>query len=148
MLLDWVSSAEAQRFADLATRIVDTVTDLGPLDRDESGLALEAARRTLDSEIVRWTVGKETTLTEKGDVYGREWETERFEGILDELAETEFEKNLIYTALKQGCTSVRDIQALTHLDLARISYHMSDMERTGLVEFKGMADHKPKFAAV
>ncbi len=148
LLLEWVSSAEAQRFADVATSIVDTVTSLGPLDQEANGLALEAARRTLDSEIVRWTVGKETTLTQKGDVYGREWNPEQFEDILDTLAGTEFEKSLIYTALNRGCKSVRDIHGLTHMDLAKISYHMSDMERTGLIEFKGMADHTPEFVAV
>ena len=148
LLLEWVSSAEAQRFADVATRIVNTVTELGPLDRDANVLTLEAVRRTVDSEMVRWTVGKETTLTEKGDVYGREWDPGAFKRILDTLAGTEYEKNLIYTALNHDCTSVRDIGAVTGMDLARISYLLTDMERIGLIEFKGMSDHQPKFAAI
>ncbi len=146
--LEWVSSAEAQRFADVATSIVDTVTELGPLDRKKNNLALQAVRRTLDGEIVRWTVGKETALTDKGDVYGRSWDQDRFEATLDSIAQAELEKNLIYEALNQGCTSVREVASLTGMKLARISFVMADMERTGMIEFKGMEDHKPQFAAV
>jgi F420-non-reducing hydrogenase iron-sulfur subunit len=148
VLLEWVSSAEAQRFADVATSIVDTVSELGPLDRTANDLALAAARRTLDGEFVRWTVGKETALTSKGDVYGRSWDLERFEAILDSIAGAELEKNLIYEALSRGCTSVRDVASMTGMELARISFVMADMERTGTIEFKGMVDHKPQFAAV
>jgi hypothetical protein len=146
--LQWVSSAEAQRFADVATSIVQTVTDLGPLDRDGLGFFLDAARRTVDSEAVRWTVGKERLITKQGDVYGRSWDAERYEAFLDGVARDELEKNLIYVALQRGCKSVRDVASMTGLELARISYIMADMERTGMVEFKGMKDHKPEFAAV
>jgi len=143
-----VSSAEAQRFADVATTIVDTVIGLGPLDRDKAGMALDAARRTLDGEFVRWTVGKEKLITDHGDVYGRSWDAERFESIVDSIAGSELEKSLIYVALQQGCTSVREVATKTGMDMARISFLMADMERTGMIEFKGMTDHKPQFAAV
>ncbi len=146
--LEWVSSAEAQRFADVATSIVDTVTELGPLDRKDKELALAAARRTVDGEIVRWTVGKETALTDKGDVYGRSWDIERFEAILDSVAGAELEKHLIYEALNRGCTSVREVASMTGMELPRISFVMADMERTGMIEFRGMENHKPQFAAV
>jgi hypothetical protein len=146
--LAWVSSAEAQRFAEVATAIVNDVTELGPLNRDKAGMALDAARRTLDGEFVRWTVGKEKLITDHGDVYGRSWDPERFESILDSIAGAELEKNLIYVALQQGCASVRDVASKTGMDMPRISFLMADMERTGLIEFKGMTDHKPQFAAV
>lgn len=118
------------------------------MDRKALDLPLEAARRTVDNESVRWTVGKEKPITEHGDVYGRSWDVESFETFLDSVARDELEKNLIYAALRRGCKSVRDVGSETGLDLARISFLMADMERTGQIAFKGMKDHKPEFEAV
>ncbi len=146
--LQWVSSAEAQRFAQVATAIAETVTDIGPLDRERYGFVLEAARRTLDSEAVRWTVGKEKAITDKGDVYGRSWDTERFEAVLDSVAREELEKNMIYVALRRGCKSVREVGAMTGMELSRISFLLADMERIGAIQFTGMVNHKPQFEAV
>ena len=146
--LEWVSSAEAQRFADVATAISDTVTGIGPLDRDRYGFVLEAARRTLDSEAVRWTVGKEKAITDKGDVYGRSWDVEGYESVLDSVAREELEKNMIYVALRRGCKSVRDVGSMTGMELSRISFLMADLERTGAIQFTGMKHHKPEFEAV
>lgn len=146
--LAWVSSAEAQRFAQVATTVVEDVRQAGPLDREGLALPLEAVRRTLDSEYVRWTVGKQRRITRDGDVYGRKWEDEQFAHALQRITDTEYEKSLIYTALKHGNTSVRDVSAATGLPLARISHHLADLERTGQVEFQRMVEHKPEFAAV
>ncbi len=63
------------------------------------------------------TVGKAQTLTAKGDVYGRKWEKERFESVLDTMLEREYTKNLILVAIKEGFTSVRDISGETGLEL-------------------------------
>ncbi len=146
--LAWVSSAEAQRFAQVATTVVEDVRASGQLDRSGLALELEAVRRTLDSEYVRWTVGKQRMITRKGDVYGRSWSEDSFVQALQRITDTEYEKSLIYTALKHGSASVRDVASATGLPLARISHHLADLERTGQVEFKRMVEHKPEFAAV
>lgn len=146
--LAWVSSAEAQRFAQVATTVVEDVRQAGPLDRKDLALQLEAVRRTLDGEFVRWTVGKQRRITKDGDVYGRKWNEDQFVQALQQITDSEYEKNLIYTALKHGHTSVRDVSAVTELPLARISHHLAELERTGQVEFKRMVEHKPEFAAV
>ncbi len=146
--LAWVSSAEAQRFAQVATTVVEDVRQAGPLDRTSLALQLEAIRRTLDGEFVRWTVGKQRRITRDGDVYGRKWDEDTFVRALQRITDTEYEKDLIYTALKHGNTSVREVNRATGLPLARISHHLADLERTGQVEFKRMVEHKPEFAAV
>jgi predicted Rossmann fold nucleotide-binding protein DprA/Smf involved in DNA uptake len=146
--LAWVSSAEAQRFAQVARDIVQDVKDLGPLDPQSYKLELTAARRTLDGEIVRWTVGTEKRIIEQGDVYDRSWDEERFHQVLDQIATKEYTKNLIYSALEQDCRTVRDVGARTGLELKQISYLLADMERNGMVEFKGMHEHKPEFATL
>jgi predicted transcriptional regulator len=93
-------------------------------------------------------VGKEVKITTKGDVFGRRWDRDRFESILDVLLKREYQKNLILQAVKQGHTSVRDIHKKIGLDLKRISYLLADMENRNIVEFVGMEESKPVFAAL
>ena len=103
---------------------------------------------TLGGEALRWLVGKEVKLTASGDVYGRKWDTERYESVIDAILEREYHKNLIYQAVKEGCTSVRDISKTIGLELMEISYLLADLEKTNMIEFTGMEDRKPVFAAL
>jgi len=146
--LAWVSSAEAQRFADVAAEATAVVKEIGPLDREAFAMVLDACELTVNREALRWLVGKEVKITAKGDVYGRTWPVERYESVLNTALEREYHKNLIYLALKEGCTSVRDISDRTGLALKRISYLLADLEKTKLVEFRGMEERKPVFAAL
>ena len=72
--LEWLSSAEAQRFADISRKTVEVVQSLGPLDHAALQMQLAAALLTVDNEAVRWLVGKEISITAEGDVYGRSWD--------------------------------------------------------------------------
>ena len=146
--LAWVSSAEAQRFVEVVTETTAVVTALGRFDAEAFADALTAAEVTLTGETLRWMVGKEVTITTKGDVYGRKWDTKTFESLLDQVLEREYQKNLILQAIKNGNTSVRAISASIGIDLQRVSYLLADMEKTSMVEFKGMEDSKPVFAAL
>ena len=146
--LAWVSSAEAQRFVEIATATVESVKQQGPLDVEAFAMALEACDMAVNSETIRWLVGKEVKITTKGDVYGRQWDVESYEAVLHKELEREYQKNLIMLAIKKGFTSVRDISAEIGVDLLRISYLLADLEKTNMVEFTGMQDHKPVFAVL
>lgn len=114
----------------------------------EQTLPLEAAELTLGGEPLRWLVGKEQRIVSRGDVYGRSWDTERFRAVMDAMLEREYHKNLIYLAIRDGATAVRSIAERTGLPLRRISHLLADLEKTSRVEFKGMQDKKPVFAAL
>jgi hypothetical protein len=146
--LAWVSSAEAQRFVEIVTTVTESVVRQGPFDPGAYPLALKAAEMTLDSEVIRWLAGKEVRITSRGDVYGRSWDTERLEKIMDEVLAREYQKNLIYLAIGEGAVSVREISAATGLELMRVSYLLTDLEKTNRVEFKGMHDRKPVFGVL
>jgi len=73
---------------------------------------------------------------------------EKYEAVLFDMLEREYHKNLIYLAIKQDCTNVRAISKKTGLDILRVSYLLADMERTSMVEFTGMEDSNPVFAAL
>jgi len=146
--LAWVSSAEAQRFVEVVINATESVKAKGKFDPKTFEYELAAAEMTLSGETLRWMVGKEVKITTKGDVYGRNWDVESFETILDAVLEREYQKNLIYKAVKEGHTSVRDIHHKIGLDLKRISYLLADLEKTNKVEFTGMKDRIPVFAVL
>ena len=146
--LAWVSSAEAQRFVEVVSGVTDSIKSQGKFDAEAFLLQLAAAEMTLKGETLRWMVGKQVKITTGGDVYGRQWDGERFESILDAVLERDYQKNLIYQAIKAGCKSVRDISSKIELDLMRVSYLLADLEKTNLVEFRGMEDRKPVFAVL
>jgi len=118
------------------------------MDKESLGLQLEACEMTLNSENVRWLVGKELKITSQGDVYGRNWDVERYESLLDVHLEREYHKSLIYLSVKEGCESVREISMRTGLDLQRISYLLADLEKANRIEFTGMKERRAIFAAL
>jgi hypothetical protein len=103
---------------------------------------------TVGAESLRWLVGKELKITTRGDVYGRQWDPDNYERIMDSVLEREYHKNLIYLAIKQGNQSVRKISRRTGLELKRVSYLLADLEKTNRVAFEGMQDSKPVFTVL
>lgn len=144
----WVSSAEAQRFVDLTTSVIASIQKQGPFDAACFDLQLKAVEATLNTEQIRWLVGKELKLLQRGDVYGRKMDKAQFEAVLDTALEREYQKHLIRQAILAGHTSVRSISQVIGLPLRRISYLLADMEKTNMVEFKGHEHHAPVFAAL
>jgi len=143
--LAWCSSAEGQRFAEIANEITESIRSQGDFDPKTFSLELDAAEMTAKSETLRWLVGKEVSLTTKGDVYGRKWEANQFKKILSAALEREYQKNLICIALKEGSTSVRDISERTGIENKKISYLISDLEKNNQVIFKGHSEGIPEF---
>ena len=146
--LAWVSSAEAQRFTQVAAEVIESVKEKGALDARAFALELEAALMTVSAENLRWLVSKELKITARGDVYGRRWDTNTYESIMDSVLEREYHKNLIYAAVKTGNRSVRQISQSTGLALKRVSYLLADLEKTNRVAFEAMEDCKPVFSAL
>jgi hypothetical protein len=146
--LAWVSSAEAQRFVEVVKAVTDSVRQQGKFDPQAHALQLAAVESTLNGEPIRWLVGKEVRITTKGDVYGRRWDEDSFEKILDASLQREYQKNLILQAIEDGCASPRDVRDRTGLALKQISHLLADLEKSGQVEFKKMEAGKPVFAAL
>ena len=143
-----MSSAEAQRFVDVVTSVTETIKALGKFEPADHKMALDAAEATLGSETIRWMVGKQVKTTNKGDVYGRKWDEQSFKSILNDVLEREYHAYLIREAIKAGKGSPREISVETGLDLRRVSYLIADREKRSMVEFTGMEERKPVFAAL
>jgi hypothetical protein len=146
--LAWLSSAEAQRFIDISTSVINDIKEQGKFDPALFSIELAAVEDTLKSETLRWMVGKEVKLLSKGDVYGRKWEKEKFESVLDSVMEREYKIRLIRQAIIAGSTSVRGISQQIGLEMKQVSYLLADMEKTNMVEFKGHENKVPVFGAL
>ena len=125
--------------------VTGSIKSQGQFDPHAFELELGAAEITAQSETLRWLVGKEIRLTTQGDVYGRRCDVNRFEEILTSVLKREYNNNLIRMALKEGLTSVRDINKRTGLELAHISHMLSDLEKSNQVAFKGHSEGVPIF---
>lgn len=133
---------------EIVTRVTDSIKSQGKFDPEPLELELDAAEMTLNGETARWMMSKQIKTTSQGDIYGRKWDVGRYEAILDSVMEREYQKNLIYLAIKQGLTSIEDVSNRIGLDLQLISHRVSDLEKTGRIKFAGMTERIPAFAAV
>jgi F420-non-reducing hydrogenase iron-sulfur subunit len=143
--LRWVSSAEGQLFAEYVTELTGVIKKLGPLDRERLKLPLAAVERTLESVPLRWLMGMERQLTEKGNVFHEKLDPQNYEMVMQRTAEEEYQKALLYEALQEGPLTVRQMSAGTGLPVYTVSLRLNDLERTGLAEIHGHEGISPKF---
>jgi DNA-binding transcriptional ArsR family regulator len=144
--LDWVSAGEGGRFAQIVTTFTDRVKAIGPFDRDESLLRrLHAAKLTAQEEKIRWLVGNEINLLEKGNVYGEKLSPSEFDLLMDATLQDEYIKNWIALLVKESPKSVKEIAANTKLSLEIISSHLIELEESGRVALCGFEGRSPKY---
>jgi predicted Rossmann fold nucleotide-binding protein DprA/Smf involved in DNA uptake len=146
--LAWVSAAEGQLFAELVTETTDQIKAMGPFDAEANKFNLEAMLRTLETETVRWLMGMQRQLTEKGNVYGEKLKADAYLKLLDENIKSEYEKSLIYLSLRDGPLSVREIDSRTNIGIQNVSNLLMDLEGQGQVELHGYEGRTPKFAGI
>jgi DNA-binding transcriptional ArsR family regulator len=146
--LAWVSAAEGQLFAELVTEITDQIKAMGPFDAEANKFNLEAMLRTLETETVRWLMGMQRQLTEKGNVYGEKLKADAYLKLLDENIKSEYEKSLIYLSLRDGPLSVREIDSRTNIGIQNVSNLLTALEGQGQVELHGYEGRTPKFAGI
>ena len=91
----------------MVNEITERVKSAGPFNLDAHKVPLEAVKRTLETETVRWLMGMQRELTETGNVYGQRLEPEVYQELLDETLLSEYQKKMIYLSLRKEPLSVR-----------------------------------------
>lgn len=146
---DWVSAAEGKRFVEIVTSFINRVKSMGSLysDNRDGSLRqrLEAVKATLQAERIRWLVGNEIGLLEKGNVFGEKLTPDDLETILNTVAHEEYMKNWIATLLEEHLMSVGEIAQATGLEPQVVSSHLVDLEQTGDVVLQGFDVRTPKY---
>jgi len=148
-ILDWVSAAEGERFARIVTHFANQVKELGPLGRDESFiLSLKAARATTQGEKVRWLVGNELDLLEKGNVFREKVSASQFAILMDALLKDEYKKNEIALLLEKNPYGMREIADYVHLSPQQVSSYLVDLEDAGMISLHSISGKTPKYTRV
>lgn len=146
--LRWVSAAEGQLFANLVTELSAVIGEAGPFVLDEVKVALGAVEGALSSPRLRWLMGMERQLTERGNVYRDRVGEEEYGRLLRLAVEEEYRKALILEVLKGGPRSVREIASQSGLGVYEVSQLLSEIEKAGQAELHGYDGTTPKFVSL
>jgi hypothetical protein len=141
----WVSATEGQQFAEYVTELTDLLRQLGPLDRAQLALPLAAVSRALMNPNLRWLMGMGRQLTERENVYHERLDPVAYDHLVKLCAEEEYQRGLIYEALRAGPQTVRQMAARTGLPIYTISLRLNDLEKIAQVSILGHEGTSPKF---
>lgn len=144
----WVSAAEGQLFAEYVNEITEQTRQLGPFDPGKFKLPLAAATTTLNSPRLRWLMGMELILTERGNVYKEKIEKNNYERLLKKATEDEYEGALILEVIKAGAQSVRGIALETGLPVYTVSLRIGELERRHQVKLQSYDGNVPLFTSL
>ncbi len=144
--IEWVSSAEGNKFARLVEGLTGTLQSLGPLAVDERlRTRMKAAKLALEEENVRWLIGKEKSLVEEGNVFGKKLDQVDFDRVAVSAFENEFNRNLIALTLAGKAANVPEIAAATDIPEADISAYLVALEAAGKIALVESDEHLSKY---
>jgi len=137
MAVRWLSAAEGRRFAEHVNEFSEKTRQLGPFDPREFELVLAAAGDALNSPRLRWLMGIEPQIIEKGNVYKEKIEAKEYWNLLKKAVEDEYHDALVLDVLKEGAQSVREIALKTGLPVYTVSLRLGELERRHKAKLKG-----------
>ncbi|MHA1732187.1 MAG: hydrogenase iron-sulfur subunit [Promethearchaeota archaeon] len=108
--LEWISAAEGQRFAQVVNEFNETIQSLGHLELTEDmEQRLDELIEVTEDFRVRWLVGKEVQITEKGNVYGNTMSGEEYDNFLDHYFGIELTRHRILKEIEKEAKSAKEI---------------------------------------
>jgi len=129
--LEWCSSAEGDKFAQVITDFVDQLKKLGPPSFDEKKLKA-AFDTTLNARLRSW-VGKERKVTEEGNVYGELIEQDRFDEMMEEVIRKEYEQSMILLSIEDKPLSAKQIAENVGIEPSDVVQHLIILKRRQMV---------------
>lgn len=148
LVVKWVSAAEGQVFADYVSQISQRTRELGPFDPGAHRLSLSAVEGALRSPRLRWLMGMELQMTDRGNVYEERIDEAKYRRLLEAAAEEEYEKALVLDALEEREQSVREVALGTGLPVQRVSSLIAELEKGRRAAFRGYAGQAALFGKV
>ena len=146
MYLDWVSAAEGKRFSEVISEFTERVTEIGPIKQDkdfESKLIL--GEKIVESVRLRWLVGKQRELIEKGNVYKEKIPAEKIQEILIKNIYKEFDRQRIISLLNEKPSTVVSLSKDLKISTSNVAKYITAMENSGLVSILDFKDNSPVY---
>ena len=145
LYLDWVSAAEGKRFSEVVTFFTNQIASLGPIDQiKEYKDRLILGEKIVESIRLRWLVGKQRELMEKGNVYHEKIDKDKLTTIITENIEKEYriQQLLSHMHHPQTIPSLAKKVSLNPTDVARYVTHL---ENAGTITLVDITDDKPRY---
>ncbi|MFN2218265.1 MAG: hydrogenase iron-sulfur subunit [Anaerolineae bacterium] len=151
LVLDWVSAGEGGRFASLVTDFTGRVQALGPLGQSEGlpgeelAKRLATAQRVVESEKVRWLVGRKREMIENGNIYGEAVDEASFEALLQSSVATEYLRNRLLILTDGRPLSVKEMAGELGVAPRLVLPHVAVLEQAGLMAMVNIEGNSPKY---
>lgn len=152
--LEWVSAAEGQRFAQVVTEFTEQIKKLGPSSvsgKNPHRKILEnlrAAESAAADFRLRVLVGRELSLTEKGNVFEEKVSQKDFDSLLDEAVETEFVRHKIHLLTKVEPLPVKTLAEAIEMKPAEVLQQIVAMRRRNMITVDHVEGTTPFFKAL
>jgi hypothetical protein len=102
----------------------------------------------MDGERVRWLLGKKLTITQEGNVFGKQIAENRYDLILSNAAQAELFRKLILDEITDKPKSAVDIAKVLDMKPAEVLNHLIAMRKWRMVEEAGEKDGYLLFRAL
>lgn len=146
LLLDWVSAAEGKRFSEIISEFTETIRKIGPIQQDKNFQdKLFIGEKIVESVRLRWLVGKQREITEKGNVYSEKIPAEEIEEILQTNINKEYDKQRILSLLDKKPYTVVSLAKDLKLSTSDVATYVTGMENSGLVSFLDFKNNHPRY---
>ncbi len=104
--------------------------------------------RMMESERIRWLLGKRPTLTTKGNVFGEMVTETRFDIVLHNAATVEIERHMILQELEKSPKSVHQLHEITGIPKADIVRQIIALMKWRKVDYAGREGRSPLYCAL
>ena len=118
------------------------------LEGHELNKKLETAQAVLDSEKIRWVIGKRTPFLEDGNMYGEIFTEHEFNRAIDMIIVEETEVQEILGKLKEGAQSVKDLAKALAIPTERVFRYITALKRKDMVALENVSGRTPIFQLV
>ena len=152
--LDWVSAAEGNRFAQLVNEFNEHIKNLGPNPtkdkklKNKLKLEFDTIKSVLKDSRLRILVGRERKIVNEGNVYNEKIPSEKFEQILDDAIQNEFERHKILQVISRNGKSVPDISKEVDITPNNVLNHIVSLRQRGLVDLHELNEEVPTFISI
>jgi len=148
LYLEWVSAAEGGRFANVVTEFTEKIKNLGPLHplSDDVMLRLKAMRMAVQSERLRWVIGKQTEFQKEGNRYNEIFTQQEIGRMIEGVIIEELIDNEIILKLSNNSMSVKQIAKDLNYPSEIILTHIYALKRKDIVKLKKIEGNAPYYA--
>ena len=147
-----LSSAEGARFVELVEGFTKRIREIGQLgneineDTDMLKFRLRAAKAAVESEKLRWIIGKKTEFMSQGNKYKERFTRHEIGRLLDGILMDEIALKQIELLLQESPLSVREISKRIDISPSRVLRYITGLIRKGVVRVEGIDGLSPLYS--